>query len=282
MKIGLIMLSMLVLSSCGIEDDYFGEEKPLDIPIVFAEGVISLEENFEYPCTFSREYDEFFYGAMDKDRNRFLMHVKKGTDNKWRDPEFISFTGLPEMEPILSPDSDKLFFSASLNETGKPSELYFVEREDEGWGEPVRLPSSINSTSLEYFASISDSGNIYFTREGKGIFVSNFDGRKYLEAEKIKEFEGHFYASHPFISSDEQFIIFDSRKFGGFGSADLYISFRTTNGFSEPINLGENINSEWWDAMASLSPDGKYLFFVRETFNERDIYWVEFNADSYK
>lgn len=62
----------------------------------------------------------------------------------------------------------------------------------------------------------------------------------------------------------------------------MYISFKMETGFSEPLNLGSKINTSAWDAMASLSPDGKYLFFVRESSSKRDIYWVKFNVDDYK
>ena len=103
----------------------------------------------------------------------------------------------------------------------------------------------------------------------------------YLEAKKLT-FEGLSYASHPYISGDESFLLFDARQSGNYGSADIYISLKSENGFTEAINLGEDINTSDWDAMAMLSPNEDYLFFVRESKEGRDIYWVEFNVNDYR
>lgn len=281
----LIVILNMILVSCTIEEksNYYNQELPKDTPLMFAKDIISTEQYFEYPCTFSEDFNECFYGGMDKNRNRVLMYVKRDKNNKWTLPEVVSFTGLDEMEPIFSPDSNSLFFAAETEDKkGKPHELYYVDRVGDGWSKPNRLPDSVNSSMVEYYASSSENGNIYFTREGSGIYRSVFDGEKYCEAEKIDAFDRYTYASHPFIAPDESFIIFDARKIGGYGSADLYISFKKENGFSDPINLGSKINTSAWDAMANLSPDGKYLFFVRESNLKRDIYWVKFNLDDYK
>ena len=62
----------------------------------------------------------------------------------------------------------------------------------------------------------------------------------------------------------------------GLGSCDLYISYLTKNGWSEPENLGPNVNSEFWESTPSLSPDKKDLYFssnVPGGFGGKDI-WV--------
>jgi len=47
----------------------------------------------------------------------------------------------------------------------------------------------------------------------------------------------------------------------GFGNFDLYISYYTPEGWSEPENLGPNINTEFWESSPSLSPDKRVLYF---------------------
>ncbi len=58
---------------------------------------------------------------------------------------------------------------------------------------------------------------------------------------------------------------------------DLYISFRDINEdtWSEPINMGEPINTRGQESSPGLSPDGKHLFFTRWTpdYNQ-DVFWV--------
>ena len=51
----------------------------------------------------------------------------------------------------------------------------------------------------------------------------------------------------------------------GFGGFDLYASFNNgNNSWTKPVNLGEKINTEANEHFATLSPDGKYLFFVSD------------------
>jgi len=54
---------------------------------------------------------------------------------------------------------------------------------------------------------------------------------------------------HPAISSDESFMIFSSDRTPSSGGLDLFVSRKTSNGWSKPENLGRNINSsshEWY------------------------------------
>ena len=83
------------------------------------------------------------------------------------------------------------------------------------------------------------------------------------------------------IAPDESYLIFTSNRLGNFGGGDLYISFHDIDSdkWTEPINMGETINSGMDERFPGLSPDGKYLFFTRLTrFDnqdfDHDIFWV--------
>lgn len=70
----------------------------------------------------------------------------------------------------------------------------------------------------------------------------------------------------------------------GYGSCDLYVSYRTGDEWSEPENLGPNINSASWESQPSLSPDGRTLYFVSDRpagFGKRDIYVSYYKNDSW-
>lgn len=77
------------------------------------------------------------------------------------------------------------------------------------------------------------------------------------------------------ISADGKILVFTScqgRK--SLGSCDLYISERIGNEWTEPVNMGESINSSFWDSQPSLSADGRTLYFVsnRGKKNNHDIF----------
>ena len=68
----------------------------------------------------------------------------------------------------------------------------------------------------------------------------------------------------PFITYDQNYLIISSTRKGGMGDVDLWMSQREGELWSEPINMGEPINSKGYDGFASLSPDGNTIYFVRE------------------
>jgi hypothetical protein len=90
----------------------------------------------------------------------------------------------------------------------------------------------------------------------------------------------------PFIAPDESYFIFCSFRKGGFGSGDLYISFKQADGsWGDVINMGDRINTDLNKRFPIVTPDGKYLFFnstrkiagagANEPGNGAgDVYWI--------
>lgn len=62
------------------------------------------------------------------------------------------------------------------------------------------------------------------------------------------------------------------------GSCDLYFSRRTPDGWSEPINIGQPVNSAYWESQPCFSADGKTLYFVSNRpggMGDNDIWYAE-------
>ena len=78
----------------------------------------------------------------------------------------------------------------------------------------------------------------------------------------------------PCIAPDESFIVFtrvgkDTRK------ADLYVSFKKNDGsWTKAVELGPGINTVHNNLCASLTPDGKYLFYLSQVDGWNRIFWV--------
>jgi Tol biopolymer transport system component len=108
------------------------------------------------------------------------------------------------------------------------------------------------------------------------IFTSKIENQKYTKPEKVEyPISTEFYEDCPFISRNERFLIFESNRPGGIGKLDLYISTKDKDGkWTEPINLGNLINSEAEERFPYLSPDGKYFFFGSNRTGNFDIYWI--------
>ncbi|MBU1014754.1 MAG: hypothetical protein KKG99_17295, partial [Bacteroidetes bacterium] len=106
---------------------------------------------------------------------------------------------------------------------------------------------------------------------GYGIYKSQFINGEYAKPEFLpKEINKskYFGASHPFIAPDESYLILDAPINGNSG---LFISYKKEDGsWTEAVAFGHPINTEAYEGIATVSPDGKYLFFNRDN----DIYWV--------
>jgi outer membrane protein OmpA-like peptidoglycan-associated protein/tetratricopeptide (TPR) repeat protein len=133
---------------------------------------------------------------------------------------------------------------------------------------PVNLGDSINSPQSEYYPSFTiDDSTLVFTRRGEGIredfMLSNLLPNGYSKAVPINgQLNEEPSKGAINISQDGEWLIFAGNFAGkGFGNFDLYISYNTPQGWSEPINLGANINTEFWETSPSLSPDKNALYF---------------------
>jgi hypothetical protein len=70
----------------------------------------------------------------------------------------------------------------------------------------------------------------------------------------------------PCVSQDGQTLIFSSKRPGGFGDYDLWMSTRPTadSDWTEPVNMGPAVNTSAYDGEPWLSPNGLVLFFSSE------------------
>jgi len=156
--------------------------------------------------------------------------------------------------------------------------LWFVERTGNSWSEPRPVGSPLNTGNIFGF-SMTDNGTVYYTDASADLdlYRSRLVSGQYAEPEKLDEaVNSDDMEDEPFISPDESYLIFKSMRPGGYGGADLYISFRKADGsWTEARNLGANINTEHAERFPGVTRDGKYFFFGSDRNGNRgDIYWV--------
>lgn len=145
---------------------------------------------------------------------------------------------------------------------------------------PINLGDSINSKHPEYFPAITiDANTLVLTRQigQEDFYISEKKNGVWGKAVLLpgnlntKDNEGA-----QTVSQDGKMLVFTGCNMPeGEGSCDIYYSYITKNGWSERINIGRNINTEFWESQPSLSPDKKTLFFVARDptgFGGSDIY----------
>lgn len=197
----------------------------------------------------------------------------KKIKNVWTEPALPSFArDLTEYEAFITPDYQKIIFKSKRPKPdGGTSEggIWYAQKEKEAWSDAQYLPDAINKEWIMSVTSTLD-GTLYFTGR-TGIARSRFVNGEYVKPEILpKEINKNKYfgASHPYIAPDESYLIFDAE---GMTNSELFISYRKKDGsWTEAVKLGPQINTDQYEGIATVSPDGKYLFFNRDN----DIYWV--------
>jgi len=212
------------------------------------------------------------YGGRDS------LHLYQSTkvNGHWESPElaFFSDKKVNQIDPSYSPDGDIILFNALISEE-KGYDVFTIERTAEGWAKPKELDDAINTSSHEFYATMANSKNIYFTRrkESNDIYVSYWKNGKYQKAIPINgNINTDYSDSNPYISPDEDYLVFISNRKGGFGNADLYISFQKNNKWSNPINIGNQINTADSEFCPTVDLKNDKFFFSRTIIeNERRI-----------
>lgn len=89
------------------------------------------------------------------------------------------------------------------------------------------------------------------------------------------------YEISPFLSDDGKLLFFSSNGHDGFGDADIYMSRRLYDSWgiwSDPINLGSNINSSSFDAYFFLHAESEVYFASNRKGRLSDIYTAKVTA----
>lgn len=232
----------------GKKGQYFGQKPPGLKPELFAPGIVSVYGSNENTVTFSPDGKEIYFGK------EAGIWVSKLIEDGWTAPEN---TGFPGYEMWISPKTFKMYYSG-LYEPG----IWVMERLGSEWSKPKRLVEN------GMFSTLTLDETLYTTVFKQGAFIGKYrkiDG-KYSEPEifgpEINNPKS--FNAHPNVAADESFVIFDTDYTEESG---LHISFHRTDGsWSKAKYLGKEFSGN----CSTLSPDGKYLFFMKN----RDIYWV--------
>jgi len=157
--------------------------------------------------------------------------------------------------------------------------------------DPQNMGPAINSDGYEYINSVSmDEELMLFTRKGIGpgdhesFFQAVKSGGQWQPAVEMEPPVNSTGNQGALCLSPDGMLLFMtccSRR-DSYGTCDLYVSRRSGGRWSEPLNLGEDVNSTAWDSQPCLSVDGKTLYFVstrRGGFGGSDIWMTAIQSD---
>lgn len=229
---------------------------------------IALEKDTAYCSIYKLPYSINLAGI-----GKFKEALKEISD-------FLAIPGLSQKLYDAASYRQRCYFFAVNYELKHPRNTYSFF--------PVNLGDSVNTERSEYYPTLSISDSILvFTRmstTGENFVKANFANNHFGKAEIV---EGNInmqaLKGAATVSSDGEFLIFAGDFYEkGLGGYDLYISYNTPEGWSEPENLGEAINTPYWESAPSISPDNRTLYFSSDRpggYGGRDLYKSERKAN---
>jgi len=247
-------------------EKYLGLDPPGDKAIVFAPGSISYGFH-ELGLRISPAGDEYLYITSDKAYTIYRLVVVKKQEDIWQSPELAGFANHLSIYSVsYAPDGNKLFLSGfEIGSVRENTKLLVSKKVKENWSIPLELrfdnPDNISLGS----PSVAQNGNIYCNFRGSGeqagLYCIEFKDGKYAKPQKL-DIALNEPLRRPYISSDENILMFQANQDEGMGENDIYICFKKERKlWTDPILLGPKVNTGYNDFGASLSPDGRYLFY---------------------
>jgi ankyrin repeat protein len=265
-----------------LRGEYLGEKRPGEKPQIFALGIVSTRERCHSSLTISPDGKEIYWSPG---WQKMLCLVQE--NGHWMLPCIPSFySDFGDTEPVFSRDGQRLYFLSQrpLKEGGEKDKenIWYVERIENGWSEAKPFSPVVNSKELHWQISFAENNTIYFGsgeaggQGGTDIYLSKFKDGNYTKPVNLgKAVNTGFDEFSPYVSPDENYLLFTRQGPGGSRETDLFISFKKGDGsWTDAVSLGREINSEDGDYCPMVSPDGKFLFFVSIRNGNQDIYWV--------
>jgi len=264
-----------------LSEPYFGEPEPGEVPRLFAASI--LGRDLHSPPIFSPDGESVYWCRMDSEGTDEILWMRR-EDGIWQPPELVPFASRigGSDAPFLSSDGKRLYFvsfrPANLGMLFANRETFWVaERTASGWGAAHPVPFAGPSPSAHWAFAVTDREALYFGSESE-IYVAESESDGYSTPRPIgPPISTPGREEMPYVAADGSYMLFASDSHAGhLGNIDLYLSIRQPDGaWGKPIHLPPPVNSVHQDIYPSMSPDGRYLFFLSTRGGGHNAYWVD-------
>lgn len=181
--------------------------------------------------------------------------------------------------PVIAPDGKTLYFCRSNspdNVGGFGQDIWYSELQPDGtWGAAKNIGVPLNNRSNNYLCSITPDGNTIIIGDSysnpsnkmRGFASSNrtSEGWSVPKPLTIKNYY-NLNIHHEFsLANDGKTILMAVERRDSRGGRDLYFSKRLADStWSEPVNLGEVVNSFGHEATPFIASDNSSLYFASD------------------
>ena len=196
-----------------------------------------------------------------------------------------------EISPLVTPDGKTMYFTRK-NHVGNSGtimndDVWISTYDGSKWSTAVNPGGPINNDANNYVVGISDNGelltlaNTYHPIEASRIGISQTWKSSYGSWVFPKNLitpgiiTHNLYAEY-FMNSNRTVLLLALERADSYGMKDIYVSFSDNQiEWSDPVNLGNDINTASMEMAPFLAPDGKTMFFSTNGlpgYGDQDVY----------
>jgi hypothetical protein len=274
-------------------ETFFGQPAPGTEPVKFWPEVLAVGRCPHGQLAFSPHGTDVFWSAILQPGPEQTIYFSAFDGKAFSKPAIAPFAAAKgNGGPAFSADGKRLFFNAELPPAGGSSAartaICFVDKTASGWTIPQPIEPTVDDRMTKGQVSVARSGNIYFsgrvlTERTPGIYMCRHSDGRYSPPEKLAGPVAKVpFLVDPWVDPDERFMLVSCPPSEGPPMrTDIGVCYHQADGaWSEPIRLGPAVNTEAFERFPSLSPNGKYLFFIRSfspqfVGDQAHFYWVD-------
>ncbi|MBL7742894.1 MAG: OmpA family protein [Chitinophagaceae bacterium] len=235
-------------------------------------------ENSLKACNYRKRCYEFAieYAKKNTGRNYVFAPQNMGSNVNSTESEYL---------PSLTIEGKELVFTRRLGAFNE--DFFYSKKNATDWDKAKPIQGEVNTEQNEGAQNISQDGQLLvFTGcnrpDGFGscdIYISYLTDKGWSEAVNLGgRINSDQWESQPCLSPDKQSLYFASRRAGGYGGSDIYVSQMQANGrWAEPQNLGPAINSKGDEQSPFIHADNQTLYFTSDSwpgYGESDLFYT--------
>lgn len=194
-----------------------------------------------------------------------------------------------EYNPLLSPDGKTLYFSRknhpdNMGGAEDKEDIWYSELDDNGkWTLAKNMGAQFNNEYPNFANTVSATpdgksvvmilGNKY-VKDGKkslaGVSISSKVGGKWTTPKNLNITNDYNYSDRAnyFLTNNRKTLLMSVQRDDTFGDRDLYVTFMQDDSvWTEPLNLGNVVNTMAEESAPFLAVDDKTLYFSSKGFS---------------
>ncbi len=195
-------------------------------------------------------------------------------------------TSSSELLPIITADGKTLYFVrddyyGNLGTDKDHNDIWYSTFNGSSWTRAKNIGRPLNNSGHNFVIYATPDNNTlilngtytaFGDEGGNGISISHKNNDGTWSIPKTIEIDNFYndddYQNFTFTTDLQVMVMGIMRNDDTYGESDLYVSFRKPDGtYTEPVNMGSDINTSGEEGTPFIAPDGKTLYFYSDGWN---------------